>query len=141
IDARARIPSASAAKSITNWPETGSTTLPLWRNATRDPEENAEASRSGFDMPETCFCIASSDCRIVAGRTRLAQSSRIFLICSRSAKEYCSADATRPARSHDDNCRGVMRKILSKSARVYAFTCVGDSPKCCRLNYQETWAL
>jgi len=67
-------------------PETGSTTLPLWRNATRDPEENAVASSRGFDMPETCFCIARAIDESSQGATRLAQSSSIFLICQQVSK-------------------------------------------------------
>jgi hypothetical protein len=38
-------------------------------------------------MPDACFCMASSDSRITAGRTRMAHKSRTFFTFSKSEKE------------------------------------------------------
>ena len=56
---------------------------------------------------------------ITAGRTRMAQRSRTFLIFSKSEKEYDAAATIMPARSQFANWRGVTWRILSKSARLY----------------------
>src|SRR5271170_508113 len=112
------------AKSITNCPAIGSRSLPSWRKATRCLlVEDAPASSKGFPMPDACFCMASSDCRITAGRTRMAQRSRTFLTFSRSEKEYVVEAAINSARSQLANWRGVRRRILSKSARLYTTLC------------------
>ena len=56
-------------------------------DTTRAPDEYDPASTSGFSIPATCFCIAFSDSRITAGRTRRAHRSRTFFTCRRSKKE------------------------------------------------------
>src|SRR5579862_8764781 len=81
--------------------------------------DHAAASSRGFSTPDACLRIASSDWRITAGRTLIAHRSRTFLIWRRSAKEYSAAGVTRPFRSQLINWRGVIRRILSKSARLY----------------------
>jgi hypothetical protein len=75
-------------KSITNCPAIGSSSRPSCRKATRRLlVEEAPASSKGFPMPDACFRIASSDCLITAGRTRMAHRSRTFFTFSRSEKE------------------------------------------------------
>jgi hypothetical protein len=63
----------------------------------------------------------------------MAHRSRTFLISSRSEKEYSSADETKSKRSQFSNWRGEMRKILSRSARLYTtYTRVLPSQNDCK---------
>ena len=60
-------------KSIRNCPAIGSSSLPWWRKATRCfAVDQAPASSSGFSTPEACLRMASSDWRMIAGRTLMA---------------------------------------------------------------------
>src|SRR5437868_1139571 len=88
-------------------------------------------------MPAAWRCIASRDWRITPGRTFSAHRSRTFLICRRSKKEYPSAVVTSPARSHPANCRGVIRRIRSRSVRLYRYTAVIGFPSVLSATSQE----
>ena len=111
----------TGSNSMTNWPRTGSTARPSWRNATRLPMLNTLASSSGFSMPATCFCMAASDSRMTAERTRFARRSRICLSWMRSKKEYSSETGTNPARCQPESCLAEICRIRSMSERQNRF--------------------
>jgi len=95
-----------------NWPETGSTTLPVGGRDSRS-RRNAVVLAAG-STAGNLLCMARAIGEWWRG-TRLAQSSLIFLICV-GQQRICSADAT--SQTLHATIAVADAQILNKSVRV-----------------------